>query len=126
MTTVDLYEHFVRRWFESNQQRLSEQDLKGTQGELFRALCDDDFAQHGIKFVQELAVHLYIENGGNPIVEYSLFKDEGNWKETFFGRADKNQLLREAWPLIRSGNQYRFIHKSLLEYCVARAVLVVR
>ncbi len=119
---LDLYAHFIRRWFERNQQRLSTQDLKGTQGEIFRALCDDDFARHGIRFVNDLAVHLYTENGSNPVVGYSLFEDEGNWKAAFFGREDKKQLLREAWPLIRNGNQYRFIHKSLLEYCVARAL----
>ncbi len=117
---LDLYEHFVRRWFERNHQRLSTQNLAGSQREIFRALSDDDFAEHGIGFVQELAVHLYTENGGNPIVEYSEFKDKNNWKKTFFGREDKKPLLREAWPLIRSGNQYRFMHKSLLEYFVAR------
>ncbi len=119
---LDLYDQFVRSWFERNQQRLSLQDLTGTKKEIFRELCDDGFVQHGIGFVKELAVHLYKENGGNPVVEYSLFKDEGNWKESFFGREAKQQLLREAWPLSRSGNQYRFIHKSLLEYFVARSL----
>ncbi|MCX8565792.1 MAG: WD40 repeat [Glomeribacter sp. 1016415] len=119
---LDLYGQFVRRWFERNQQRLSAQDLTGSQRETFRALCDDGFAQHGLGFVQDLAVHLYTENGGNPVIEYSLLKDKGNWKDTFFGREEEKQLLREAWPLNRSGNQHRFIHKSLLEYCVARAL----
>ncbi len=119
---LDLYDQFVRSWFERNQQRLSLHDLTGAKKEIFRELCDDGFVQHGIGFVQELAVHLYIENGGKPVVEYSLFKDEGNWKETFFGREAKQQVLREAWPLSRSGNQYRFIHKSLLEYFVARTL----
>ncbi len=119
---LDLYDQFVRQWFDRNQQRLSTQDLTGTKRECFRALCDDDFAEHGIEFVQNLAVHLYTENTGNPVVEYSLRKDKENWKNTFFGREEEKQLLREAWPLIRSGNQYRFIHKSLLEYCVARSL----
>ncbi|KAK3823420.1 MAG: WD40-repeat-containing domain protein [Benniella sp.] len=35
--------------------------------------------------------------------------------------ADK-QLLREACPLRRNGNQHRFIHRSLLEYGLARAI----
>ncbi len=119
---MDLYDQFVRRWFERNQQRLSTQNLTGVQRELFRALSDDDFAQHGLRLVEDLAVHLYTENAGNLMVEYSLFKDKGNWKETFFGREEEKQLLREAWPLTRSGNQYRFIHKSLLEYLVARVL----
>ncbi|WP_284271667.1 NACHT domain-containing protein, partial [Mycoavidus cysteinexigens] len=119
---LDLYDQFVRSWFERNQQRLSTQDLTGSKKEIFRELCDDGFVQHGIGFVKDLAVHLYVENAGKPIVEYSLFKDEGNWKESFFGREAKQQLLRETWPLSRSGNQYRFIHKSLLEYFVARSL----
>ncbi len=119
---MDLYDQFVRQWFERNQQRLSTQSLTGMQKEVFRELYDDGFAQHGIGFVKELAVHLYKENAGNPIVEYSLFKDKGSWKDTFFGREEENQLLREAWPLIRSGTEYRFIHKSLLEYFVARSL----
>ncbi len=120
---LDLYEQFFIQWFDRSQQRLSTQNLTVTQREHFRALCDDDFAQHGLSFVQELAVHLYTENGGNPVVEYSLRKDKGNWKDGFFGRDEEKQLLREAWPLVRSGNQYRFIHKSLLEYCVVRKLL---
>ncbi len=119
---LDLYDQFVRSWFERNQQRLSTQELTGTKREIFRELSDDDFAEHGIAFSQELAVHLYTENAGNPVVKYSLRKDKGSWKDAFFGREEENQLLREAWPLIRSGTEYRFIHKSLLEYFVARSL----
>ncbi len=119
---LDLYDQFIRRSFERNQQRLSTQDLTGTKREIFRELCDEGFTQHGIGFVQDLAVHLYTENAGNPVVEYSLRKDKGNWKGAFFGREEEKQLLREAWPLSRSGHQYRFIHKSLLEYLVAQAL----
>ncbi len=104
---MDLYDQFVRRWFERNQQRFSTQALTGTKGEVFRVLSDDGFARHGLRFVQDLAVHLYTKNAGNPVVEYSLYGDEGNWKEAFFGEKDKQQLLREAWPLTRSGDQYR-------------------
>ncbi|KAG0344029.1 hypothetical protein BGZ54_005987, partial [Gamsiella multidivaricata] len=70
---------------------------------------------------------MYREQAGNPVVEYSPFRDQGTWKESFFSREnEKQQLLREACPLTRSGNQYRFIHKSLLEYCLARAVFEPR
>ncbi|WP_284270755.1 NACHT and WD40 repeat domain-containing protein, partial [Mycoavidus cysteinexigens] len=119
---LDLYDQFVKQWFERNQQRLSTQELTGSKREVFRELSDDDFAEHGIAFAQELAVHLYTENGGKPVVEYSLRKDKGSWKDAFFDRKEENQLLREAWPLIRSGTEYRFIHKSLLEYFVARSL----
>ncbi|KAF9960578.1 hypothetical protein BGZ65_012090 [Modicella reniformis] len=48
--------------------------------------------------------------------------DEGSWKAAFFSRDEEKQLLREACPLTRSGNQHRFIHRSLLEYGLALAV----
>ncbi len=119
---LDLYDQFVRQWFERNEQRLSAQNLTEEKRERFRVLCDEGFAEYGIALAQDLAVHLYREQEGNPLVEYSAHKNKGSWKEAFFGRAEEKQLLREAWPLTRSDNQYRFIHKSLLEYFVARAL----
>ncbi|UUM20818.1 NACHT domain-containing protein [Mycoavidus sp. SF9855] len=119
---MDLYNQFVRQWFERNEQRLGNQNLTETKREAFIELCDDGFSQRGIRFVTDLAVHIYTENAGNSAVEYLSFKDAGNWKEAFFGHEAKQQVLREAWPLVRSGNQYRFIHKSLLEYFVVRAL----
>ncbi|UAW63664.1 NACHT domain-containing protein [Mycoavidus sp. HKI] len=119
---IDLYDQFVKQWFERNQRRLSTQNLAETKREIFREWSDDGFTEHGIELVRDLAVHLYTENAGNPVIEYSLRKDKGSWKDTFFGKEEEKQLLREAWPLIRNGNQYRFIHKSLLEYCVARSL----
>ncbi len=119
---MDLYDQFVKLWFERDQLRLSTPALAGTKRESFRELSDDGFTRHGMRFAKDLAVHLYTENAGNPVVEFSLFEDEGNWKERFFGREDKKQLLRDASPLTRSGNQYRFIHKSLLEYFVVRSL----
>ncbi len=119
---LDLYGQFVRLWFERNQQRLSAQNLTGIKKELFSALSDEGFAEHGIAFMQALAVQVYIENAGKPIIDYSSLNDKGNWKEAFFGSEGRQQLLREACPLNRNGTQYRFIHKSLLEYSVAQAL----
>ncbi|BBE09979.1 NB-ARC domain protein [Mycoavidus cysteinexigens] len=119
---MDLYNQFVRQWFERNEQRLIARDLTENKRDIFREMCDEGFAEHGIEFMEDLAVHLYIKNSGNPVVEYSSLKDKGNWKKEFFELNDKKQLLREAWPLSRSGNQYRFIHKLLLEYFAARVI----
>ena len=56
------------------------------------------------------------------MVEYPSLRDQGIWKEAFFGQGNETKFLREACPLKRNGNQYRFFHQSLLEDSLARAV----
>ncbi|KAF9345969.1 hypothetical protein BGX26_002555, partial [Mortierella sp. AD094] len=124
VTRVALYDQFVEQWLERGKKRLvGKKDLSYQEKKVFESLSDDGFAQNGVAFLKALAVAMYERQAGNPVVEYSPFRDQMTWKEDFFSREDeKQQLLREACPLTRSGNQYRFIHKSLLEYCVARAI----
>ncbi|KAK3823347.1 MAG: hypothetical protein J3Q66DRAFT_437724 [Benniella sp.] len=121
ITRVGLYDHFVRQWMERGKKRIAEKDLTPQARTVFDRLSDEGFAQNGIDFMKRLAVAIYKEQGGKPVVEYSQFMDEGSWKDAFFLRDDK-QLLREACPLTRNGNQHRFIHRSLLEYGLARSV----
>ncbi|KAK3823224.1 MAG: WD40-repeat-containing domain protein [Benniella sp.] len=121
ITRVELYDHFVEQWLERGKKRLSEKDLTSQSRAILDRLSDEGFTQNGIDFMKRLAVAIYKEQGGQPVVEYSQFQDEGSWKDEFFLREDK-QLLREACPLTRNGNQHQFIHRSLLEYGLARAV----
>jgi WD40 repeat protein len=121
ITRVGLYDHFVKQWLERSKKQIAEKDLTPQSRATFKRLSDEGFVQHGIDFMKKLAVAIYKEQGGRPVVEYSQFMDEGSWKDVFFLRKDK-QLLREACPLTRNGNQHRFIHRSLLEYGLARAV----
>jgi len=121
ITRVGLYDHFVEQWLERSKRRLSEKDLPIQSRAIFERLSDEGFAQNGIDFMKRLAVAIFKDQGGKSIVEYTQFLDEGSWKDEFFFREDK-QLLREACPLIRNGNQHRFIHRSLLEYGLALAV----
>jgi len=122
ITRVALYDQFVEQWLERGKKRLGEKDLSPQARAAFESLSDEGFTQNGIHFLKSLAMAIYKKQGGQPVVEYSRFKDEGSWKDTFFSREDEKQLLREACPLTRSGNQHRFIHRSLLEYGLARAV----
>ncbi|KAF9271874.1 hypothetical protein BGZ68_002944, partial [Mortierella alpina] len=98
------------------------QDLSRRARAAFDGLVDEGFTANGIDFLKRLAAAIYKEQAGLPIVEHSRFKDGNTWKAEFFSREDENRLLREACPLARNGNQHRFVHKSLLEYCLARAV----
>ncbi|KAF9571948.1 hypothetical protein EC968_010485 [Mortierella alpina] len=122
ITRVGLYDRFIEHWLERGKMRVGSQDLSRRGRAAFDSLVDDGFTINGTEFLTRLAAAIYKEQAGHPIVEYSRFKDEGTWKTRFFNRDDESRLLREACPLVRTGNQYRFVHKSLLEYCFTRAV----
>ncbi|KAF8928443.1 hypothetical protein BGZ58_009656 [Dissophora ornata] len=126
ITRVALYDQFVTQWLERGKKRLVDRNLSGPEKSAFEALTKEGFTQNGIAFLKDFAAAIYEQQSGNPVVEYRRFIDEGTWKDAFFGRDHEKQLLLEASPLICSGNQYRFIHKSLLECCVARAVFESR
>ncbi len=122
ITRVALYDQFVMQWLERGKKRLEEKVLSERKKEAFERLASEGFTRNGLAFFTKLASAIYEQQAGNPVVEYTRFMDEGTWKEVFFGRDDEKQLLLEANPLIRNDNQHRFIHKSLLEYGVARAI----
>ena len=123
ITRVELYDQFIEHWLERGKKRLGEKNLSSQAKVAFENLTGEGFAQNGIHFLKQLCAATYKNQGGQPIVGYSRYKDEETWKTEFFGREDEKQLLREASPLIRNGNQYRFIHRSLLDYGVALAIL---
>jgi len=122
VTRVGLYDHFVEQWLERGKKRLGEKDLNLQARAAFESLSDEGFTQHAMEFMKNLAVAIYKEQDGQPVVRYSRAKGEESWKSEFFSRDKEKRLLREACPLARNGNQHRFIHRSLLEYALARAV----
>jgi len=121
VTRVALYDHFVEQWLERGKKRLSEKDLIPQVKAAFEKLSAEGFILNGIGYLKQFAVAIYKEQDGQPIVEYSKVNDRGSWKDEFFG-CQEMRLLHEACPLTRNGNQHRFIHRSLLEYGLARAV----
>ncbi|KAK3821567.1 MAG: WD40-repeat-containing domain protein [Benniella sp.] len=122
ITKVALYDQFIEQWLERGKKRVGEKNLSFQARSAFDSLCDEGFTMNAIDYLKKLAVAIYKEQGGQPVVEYSRLNDEGTWKADFFSRNEEKQLLREACPLVRNGNQYRFIHRSLLEYGLARTV----
>ncbi|KAF9282107.1 hypothetical protein BGZ68_006209 [Mortierella alpina] len=122
ITRVRLYDHFMEHWLEREKKRVRGKELSQQDKVAFQTLVHEGFAQNGINFLKRLAGAIYKEQSGHPVVEYLRFRDEKTWKAAFFKREDERHLLREACPLVRSGNQHRFIHRSLLEYCFALAV----
>ncbi|KAK3813320.1 MAG: WD40-repeat-containing domain protein [Benniella sp.] len=121
ITRTALYDQFIEHWLERGKKRLGEKNLGPQAKSAFESLIDEGFTRNGIDYLKKLSVAIYKEQDGQPIVTYSRYKDENSWKAPFFSREEEKQLLREACPLIRNGNQHRFIHRSRLEYGVALA-----
>ncbi|KAK3808650.1 MAG: quinon protein alcohol dehydrogenase-like superfamily [Benniella sp.] len=122
ITRMALYDQFIEHWLERGKKRLGEKNLSPQARSAYESLSDEGFTRNGIDYLKKLSVAIYKEQDGQPIVTYSRYKDENTWKASFFSREEEKQLLREACPLIRNGNQHRFIHRSLLEYGVALAI----
>ncbi|CAO3565079.1 unnamed protein product [Mortierella alpina] len=122
ITRVELYDRFVEHWLERSKKRVGDRELTPQARAAFDTMVDEGFTANGIDFLKRLAAAIYKEQAGHPIVEYSRFKDGSTWKAEFFSREDESRLLREACPLARNGNQHRFVHKSLQEFCFSRAV----
>ncbi|KAG0222413.1 hypothetical protein BGX31_009165 [Mortierella sp. GBA43] len=122
ITRVSLYDQFMEQWLERGKKRLGEKKLSSGARAAYENLIDEGFTRNSMTFLKNLSAAIYKEQDGQPIVSYSRYNDQSSWKTEFFSREDEKQLLREACPLIRGGHQYRFIHKTLLEYGVALAV----
>ncbi|MCX8567011.1 MAG: WD40 repeat [Glomeribacter sp. 1016415] len=122
LTRLRLYETFVENWLNRSQERLGRIQLKPKEQEAFEAL-DGEFTSHGWAFSQNLAVAMY--KAQMVAVTYSEAKDgkSQDWRAQYLGDAEeKTRLLRFNAPLSRQKDQYRFIHKSIQDYLVARAV----
>ncbi|KAG0049620.1 hypothetical protein BGZ83_005545 [Gryganskiella cystojenkinii] len=123
ITRVLLYDEFVAQWMERNKKRLAVQGLSEQERKAFESLSDDGFTQQGLIFLKNLSAAIYDKQDGNPVVQYSKARDAGTWKAEFFGRHDEEvQLLRMAIPLTRNGGRFGFVHRSILEYGVSRAI----
>ncbi|KAF9084073.1 hypothetical protein BGX29_002761, partial [Mortierella sp. GBA35] len=116
VTRVELYDNFLEKWLEGSKRRLESCLLSPPARMAFNQLLDGGFIQQGTKFVKALAAAIFKEQQGRPIVRYSDVAELHSWKAQFFGPGIQTSMLRDSVPLVRSGNQYRFLHRSLLEY----------
>ncbi|KAF9342280.1 hypothetical protein BGX26_007900, partial [Mortierella sp. AD094] len=122
VTRISLYDKFVAQWIERSKIRLGEMELSTRDRELFKALYDSGFDACAIAYLKEFVTAIYDHQGGKPVVNYLEYQNREPWKKSLFNKEDGQHLLREAIPLIRNGGQYRFIHKSVLEYGISLAV----
>ncbi len=130
-TRIALYEQFVKSWFNRSQQRLSQIQLNPEEVREFRSLERKGFTERGVGFSKKLALEMY--RVGEVTVTYSAKSDDPweeptievshDWRKRLLG--DENAmtvLMRLNAPLISQGDQHRFIHKTLQDYFVARAL----
>ncbi|MCX8565277.1 MAG: WD40 repeat [Glomeribacter sp. 1016415] len=124
---IKLYEQFVQTWFERSLERLDAIQSKLTKEEkkAFRSLKDEGFIEHSQTFNIQFA--LAMSSAKTTVAEYSpiarLNMPQGKRYETFLSNKDEEKnLLRFSALLTRQQQQYRFIHKSIQDYLVARAV----
>ncbi|KAK5814761.1 WD40-repeat-containing domain protein [Linnemannia elongata] len=120
ITRAQLYDTFVEHWSNVNKRRLQRNTLSMTDRIVFDELLDMGFVSKSIDYSTRLALAIFEQQNGNPIVQYVHQKN--SWKAQFFGQDAEVRLLRDSSPLTRTGNLHRFLHRSMLEYFFSRAI----
>ncbi|KAG0299872.1 hypothetical protein BGZ97_003498 [Linnemannia gamsii] len=122
VTRVQLYDTFVVHWLEVNQRRQESNALSMDDRNVFDQLLDAGFTSMGIDYSTRLALAIFDRQDGRPVVQYKDLHDSDSWKEEFFGPEPVTRLLQESSPLTRSGDQFWFIHRTMLEYFFSRVI----
>ncbi|KAK3822197.1 MAG: hypothetical protein JOS17DRAFT_754083 [Linnemannia elongata] len=120
ITRVELYDIIVDQWLAMNRLRIQPNRLSHDDLDVFTSLLEDDFIQCGIEYLRRLTAAIFKEQNGNPVFQYIHRREKSSWKAEFFGPHSDARLLRNASPLTRTGNQFRFVHRSILEYFLSR------
>lgn len=122
----ELYKYIFDDWMRVGKQRLHGKTMNSAEQQALVMLMDDGFGPHCMEFLKDLAVDIFDKQAGEPVVEYSHLRHKNMatsaWKTRYFGPDPTSKLLQESVPLIKSGNFYRFVHPSLLQYLYSLAV----
>ncbi len=124
LTRIELYEQFMKTWFQRSFARLQVIRLTEEQRQAFHSLIEN-FVEHNMNFNEGLALEMY--EAGKMVMTYSAMARRGVPHNKRYGAFLVNNdgaanLLSLCAPLIRQGDQYRFIHRSIRDYFVARAL----
>ncbi|WP_284269810.1 NACHT and WD40 repeat domain-containing protein, partial [Mycoavidus cysteinexigens] len=127
LTRIKLYEQFVQTWFKRSLERLDaiQSKLTETQKSAFYGLKEEGFIKHSETFNTDFA--LALSEAKTTVAAYSPLTRRGipqdKRYEAFLSNQDEGKkLLRFSALLTCQQQQYRFIHKSIQDYLVARAV----
>ncbi|KAF0557674.1 NACHT domain-containing protein [Gigaspora margarita] len=117
---INLYEEFLKTWFDRAQKRLLIIQKIDKEKEAFRCLNLNDFSKSCLQFSKDFAAEMFKDNN-KVVIEYN--SNNSNW-EPFLGNEDaKCYLLRFSMPLIRRRTEYWFLHKSIRDYLIAMKFL---
>ncbi|KAG9070430.1 hypothetical protein KI688_007966 [Linnemannia hyalina] len=123
ITRAQLYDTFVKHWLDVNKRRLERNNtLSMDDRDMLNQLVGTGFVSLGLNYATKLARAIFDRQDGKPVVKYAHLNDKDTWKVDFFGPQPRVRLLRESLPLTRAGNQFRFVHRSMLEYFLSRAI----
>ncbi|KAG9070423.1 hypothetical protein KI688_007959 [Linnemannia hyalina] len=123
ITRAHLYDTFVNHWLDVNKRRLERNNaLSMEDRDMLNQLVSAGFNSLGLDYATKLARAIFDRQEGKPVVKYVHLSDKNTWKAEFFGPQPEIRLLRESSPLTRAGNQFRFVHRSMLEYFLSRAI----
>ena len=124
---VTLYRRFLDHWLRSAQERLARIQLPSTLAGPFDTLCEESFTKHAEAYCLDFAVELYryksLEASYFPTrSRRSATKQNAIWEDFLTNEDPKKRLLRYSAPLVRVGESYRFLHKSLRDFAVAHSM----
>ena len=123
VTRLALYKAFIDQWLEVNRLRLGKvSNLSDDAKKALKDILAEGFSETAIGFLKRLSAAIFLEQTGNPVVEFKPIRDRDTWKSRFFSPKPEIEMLRDSSPLSRTGNKYQFIHRSLLEYFYSRHI----
>ncbi|KAF9933787.1 hypothetical protein FBU30_004385 [Linnemannia zychae] len=127
ISRLDLYDNFVNKNINVNKERQHKisAHMSYSERQAFDKCLNDGFSSSVLGFVKELAVEIYKQQDGRVVVHDMGNDDKHSWKKKLFSSDPICTILREASPLVWSGQKkkrYRFMHSSLLDYFYSLAV----
>ncbi|KAK3834395.1 MAG: hypothetical protein JOS17DRAFT_773280 [Linnemannia elongata] len=91
ITRAQLYDTFVQHWSNVNKRRLQSRTLSMAARIVFDGLLDMGFVSRSIDYSTRLALAIFEQQDGNPIVQY--VHDKNSWKAQFFGQDTEVRFL---------------------------------
>ncbi|BBO59254.1 NACHT domain-containing protein [Mycoavidus sp. B2-EB] len=122
VTRIALYDAFISRWWNRSEERLLHITLTSEE-EKARCKLGQSLVEKGLRASQEMAMALtqkrLVQAFYDPEKEDVIPEA---WRTYLNEKDAEKRLLLFNAPLIHQGQHYRFIHKSIQDYCVARAI----